>query len=284
MKGSIAMFKFFSVFVLFFSTSLIASVLVKDIGIIGLASHDLFTWNPEQEKNLENGRLDLSTIFDYAEGKRWRKGGHRKNAENAPVWSITKRLVDFYRQQLKFFPKEKARKDTVLLFHGWVKESYERLSGMKFPAKGIDDEVNNTEQAVMRALHDILPGSIEVFRLFPLPLREIKLTHFTYAKFYLSNKELDQVIPYYDGQYDKEYRKILIPFAFKMIDLQEKDREFIETYSSFKQEEMLKELAEVGRQEKTLAQVAFMQFYKSLFQKAICPIGNQWMDQTIPCE
>ena len=45
------------------------SVRVKDIGVIGLSSHDMFTWDRKSEVNLENGRLDLSTIFDYDSGK-----------------------------------------------------------------------------------------------------------------------------------------------------------------------------------------------------------------------
>ena len=83
------------------SSSIQAKVLLKDIGIVGLLSHDLFAWDHKREINTENGRLDLSTIFDYEDGKRWKKGGNPKNGENAPVWSITKRLVNFHKKQLK---------------------------------------------------------------------------------------------------------------------------------------------------------------------------------------
>ena len=77
-----------------------SEVKLRDIGVIGLASHDMFTWDRVNEVNLENGRLDLSTIFDYKNGSRWKKGGNPKNGENSPVWSITKRLVKFYKKEL----------------------------------------------------------------------------------------------------------------------------------------------------------------------------------------
>ena len=44
------------------STSALSAVTVRDIGVFGLYSHDLFQWD-RNEVSLENGRLDLSTIF-----------------------------------------------------------------------------------------------------------------------------------------------------------------------------------------------------------------------------
>mgnify|MGYP003683554949 CR=1 FL=1 len=96
---------------------------VHDIGVLGLYSHDLFAWDRDNEKNTENSRLDLSTIFDWEDGSRINKGGNPKNSENAPVYSITMKLVDYYKDQLKVVEGSKierealARKATVVLFH-----------------------------------------------------------------------------------------------------------------------------------------------------------------------
>ena len=73
------------------------AVQVRDIGVLGLYSHDLFAWDRETESNTENSRLDLSTIFDWDNGARINKGGNPKNSENAPVYTITRNLVNFYK-------------------------------------------------------------------------------------------------------------------------------------------------------------------------------------------
>ena len=61
---------------------------LRDVGVIGLYSHDIFAWDHKKEINTENGRLDLSMIFDYNGGSRWALGGNPKNSENAPVYPV----------------------------------------------------------------------------------------------------------------------------------------------------------------------------------------------------
>jgi hypothetical protein len=162
---------------------------LRDIGIIGLMSHDLFAWDRVKEVNTENGRLDLSTIFDYEGGKRWEEGGNPKNAENAPVYTITLKLVSYYKSQLKLMNAIEARKRTVVYFHKMVKVSFERLSGLPWPTEGRDDLVTNTEQAALRAMHDILPGRA---KLFDGLRKSFDVTNFLNAKIKLSEKELNQ--------------------------------------------------------------------------------------------
>lgn len=264
-----------------------SEVLLKDIGIIGLASHDMFTWDRKNEINLENGRLDLSTIFDYEKGKRWKKGGNPKNGENAPVWSITKRLINFYKIELqknkhKNNKKIVARINTVKEFHAMIKESYIRLSGLDFPAEGLDEKVTNVEQAVFRSLHDILPGRINLYRRYN-PMKSIKLTNFLFAKLYLNTNELNQEIKYFNGDYDEEYKNISIPFSKKKINLKEVDKNFIEKFSNYKQDEMLAELKKVGLKEIKISQVYFIHHLRTLFSKGICSTNNLWMPQNIEC-
>jgi len=266
----------------FMIASAASEVLLKDIGVIGLASHDLFTWDRENEVNTENGRLDLSTIFDYENGSRWEKGGNPKNAENAPVWSITKRLVQFYKSELSINNKTQARINTVKYFHQMIKESYVRLSGLEFPSFAVDENVTNTEQAVLRALHDILPGKAKIYRRF-FPVKEFKLTNFLFAKFYLNEKELNQKIAYFNGDYDQEYKEIKIPFTRRVINLKEVDGAFIEKFSEYNQARMLAELKRVGDGDITISEVYFIHHVKELFQKGLCSKNNKWIQNNLIC-
>lgn len=265
-----------------FGFSAHAKVLLKDIGVIGLASHDLFTWDAQNEVNLENGRFDLSTIFDYENGSRWQKGGNPKNSENAPVYTITMKLVKYYQAQLKTSKdKNISRKRAVSYFLKMIAESYERLIGLPFPSKGINGKVTNTEQATLRAMHDILPGKA---RLIGRKLRsEIVLTQLWSAKTFLNEQELDQEIKYFDGSYDSEYLKIWVPF--KYINLKQVDGEFIKKHSHFSQKDMLAELALVGGGKISIQNLSFNSYLIDLFSKGICHHGNEWIDRDmIPCD
>lgn len=260
-----------------------SEVHLRDIGVIGLASHDMFAWDRKTQLNTENGRLDLSTIFDYEDGKRWKKGGDKKNGENAPVWTITKGLVNFHRNLLKQGDSfEAARKKTVKEFHRQIHVSYKRLSGLEFPKAGINASVTNTEQAAMRGLHDILPGRVKIIRE-NFPLKSFALTSFSLRKFYLNNKELDQKISYFNGDYDQEYQEIRIPFIRKVINLKEVDKKFIEKFSPYSQAAMLDELKQVGEGTLAIYQVSFIHHIFELFQKGICHTDNEWMPKEVPC-
>ena len=261
----------------------VAGPILKDVGIIGLLSHDLFAWDRKNEVNKENGRLDLSTIFDYEDGKRWMKGGDPKNSENSPVWSVTKRIIDFHKTQLKEHNPTTARKLTVKFFHQMIRDSFHRISGMDFPTEAIEEKVNNTEQAALRAMHDILPGRVKFFRGPYFPLKDFSLTNFLFLRLYLNDKELDQKLKSFDGDYDQEYKEIKIPFTNTVINLMEVDRKFIEKFSPYKQSNMLRELKRVGENEITISEIYFIDHIINLFQKGFCSKGNEWMPNELPC-
>ncbi len=242
---------------------------VKDVGVVGLMSHDTFAWDRRNEVNTENGRLDLSTIFDWENGSMVDKGGNPKNAENAPVWSVTKRLVDHYRS---LCPKPKvcveARLATVALFHKMVEESYKRITGEEMPAS-MNGAVDNTEQAVLRSMHDVLPGKIKLFR-FGAQV-DYTLTNAFTAKFYLNDRELAQTLRPFDGDYDAEYKAIQIPFTNVKVDLMKVDREFIEKFSTFRQADMLAELKEVGEGRRDFMGLSFIHHFREMVAKITCP-------------
>lgn len=255
-----------------------AAVLLKDIGIIGLSSHDLFAWDRKNEVNTENGRFDLSTIFDWENGARWKKGGNPKNAENAPVYTVTMILVDHHKAELKKgLSQEDARRSTVKLFHRMIKDSYVRLSGMPFPQDAINHDVNNVEQAALRGMHDILPGRVKLFDR--VGRKELKLTNMLFAKTRLNEKELNQEVPYFDGDYDYEYQNIKIPFTKVTVNLKKVDGEFIEKFSPYKQADMLAELKAVGEGKAKISEVSFMHHLEELYAKGMCSIDNEWMPE-----
>ena len=277
-----------ALFSLFLTTEMMGQVTVRDIGVVGLYSHDLFQWDREQEVSLENGLLDLSTIFDYEDGKRWKRGGNPKNSENAPVYSITMDLVDAYKDFLKnaegsdAMKKEIARKQTVALFKSWVEKSFESITNRKFPSTGINSIVNNDEQAAMRCLHDVLPGRIDLYRRWD-PRKTLKVTDWKFTRTRLNEKELDQTIPYFDGEYAPEYLAIQIPFVNKKINLREADKKFVSRFSEIDFEFAQDQLKEVGLGKMKLQDLSLMPYLVEMAQKSICSDDNPWIDQTIEC-
>jgi len=254
-----------------------SSIYLKDVGVMGFASHDLFEWDAKNERNLENGRLDLSSFFDHAE-KSWKKGGNPKNAQNAAVWSITKHLVKEYKKLLiSGLDEVSARRELTSYYHEMVKESFERFIGLPFPQVGRNEMVTDLEQACMRGLHDILPGKIKLYR--PI-FKEFDLTNALTAKTVLNQKELDQPIPFYDGKYDEAYHNVKIPFTRRVIDLNKIDGDFIKKFSPWTQEDMLADLGRAGRGEIALGDVFFIHHIEELFSKGICPQG---LMPEVPC-
>ncbi|QLY26680.1 hypothetical protein [Bdellovibrio sp. KM01] len=269
-------------FVAFFSSQAFASYNVQDVGVIGLMSHDVFSWDHKKEVNVENGRLDLSTIFDYEGGHRWYLGGNPKNSENAAVYTVAMKLVNHYTQLMsEGLSSLEARQQTVAEFHSMIREFYERALQERFPERALKALPTNMEQAAIRGFHDLLPGRI---KLYGRVRSELKLTSIFTAKTVLNERELAQPLKPFDGDYDPEYKAIKIPFTKVVLNLKEIDRKFIEKYSDFKQADMLAQLAKVGKGEMTVHELSFAAPVRELFRKAMCGEGNRYMSQEMVCE
>ncbi|MCF2859124.1 hypothetical protein L1286_16700 [Pseudoalteromonas sp. SMS1] len=274
---------------------------VVDIGVIGLASHDLFQWNADTRQNEENGRFDLSTIFDFANGSKIYQGGNPKNASNAAVYSVTQNLVSFYAgkkatllMSRRFTDEEAhaiARQQTVAFFMGMVKESYQRFTNARFPNYALAQSVNDDEQGVMRALHDILPGKIYVNR--NLTSEVLVVTDFKLAMNQLSPTEMMQTVTFFDGKYDEEYLHVVIP-GFpdsRIINLKEIDQRFIAEQTNYNLDNMLRELQFYGQFPFFGNLIDFTSFgyhLENLFAKGICNkyadgSPNPWNTITIDC-
>ncbi|WP_413294533.1 hypothetical protein ACLSU7_05370 [Bdellovibrio sp. HCB185ZH] len=269
-------------FAALFGSQAFASYNVQDVGVIGLMSHDVFSWDHKKEVNVENGRLDLSTIFDYEGGHRWYLGGNPKNSENAAVYTVAMKLVNHYTQLLSAGHSSlEARQLTVSEFHQMIREFYERALQEKFPETALKALPTNLEQAAIRGFHDLLPGRI---KLYGRVRNELKLTSVLTAKTVLNERELAQPLKPFDGDYDAEYKAIKIPFTKVVLNLKEIDRKFIEKYSDFKQADMLAQLAKVGKGEMTVHELSFAPPVRELFRKAMCGEGNRYMPQEMVCE
>ncbi|KZN39395.1 hypothetical protein [Pseudoalteromonas luteoviolacea] len=266
-------------------------VRVVDIGVMGLASHDLFQWNADTRENEENGRFDLSTIFDFANGTKIYQGGNPKNSSNAAVYSITQNLVSFYAGKKATLLMSRtvteeqahiiARQQTVEFFMGMVKESYERFTNARFPNYALAQSVTDDEQGVMRALHDILPGKIIVNR--NLTQETLTVTDFKLAMNQLSATEMMQNVKFFDGKYDEEYLHVVIP-GFpdsRIINLKEIDQAFIAEQTDYNLDNMLLELHYYGKFPFFGNLIHFTSFgyhLENLFAKGIC---NKYTDGTV---
>lgn len=250
---------------------------VKDVGVIGLFSHDVFTWNHRTRQNEENGIVDLSTIFDYDNGNKWETGGNPKNSENAPVYSITMDLVDFFKERLEETNYKEARKQTVAHFISLILDSYQRLTGHNFDEIGLLSHVNNTEQAVLRSMHDILPGWINLYRNGKTT--KFKVTNVFQAKTRLNQKELNQPIRSFDGDYDPEYLKIDI--VIRKLNLKKIDKKFIEEFSQYKQADMLAELKNYGEGHVDFFEISFSHHLVELLQKSLCSEKSEWLPERL---
>ena len=248
---------------------------VRDIGVLGLFSHDVFAWDHENEVNSENGVLDLSTIFDYDDGSRWKKGGNPKNEENAPVYTFTMELVEYYLWKSDSMSKEEARKETVKYFIQQVFESYQRLVGAPFDHQPLLGSVTNTEQAVLRGMHDILPGWINLYRNGRI--RPYKVTSFFTRKKRLNEWEMQQGIPHFKGEYDPEYEDINVIFA--RINLKQIDADFIAAFSPYTQQMMLQQLKEFGQGNIAFSELSFGFHFNELIAKSIHPQKSHWLPQ-----
>ena len=276
--------------------SKIEKILVEDVGVMGLASHDLFAWNRKKKENRENGRLDLSTLFDSAKkgnlntssdfwkNSRINQGGNRKNSENAPVYTVTQQLISQYHELLAREQSPSAhsfnriRKQMVQNWHARVETSFTRITGLDWP-EAQEGTVNNQEQAAMRILHDILPG-----RIFRSNGEEFCVTEAKTAKTILDDQELSKKISLYDGRYDPEYQDIEIPLFlfFKLhLNLEAIDATFIQEagLDPLKSKE---ELVRVGQGELGMDKTSFGKYLLSLFAKAQSSINqdgtlNRWI-------
>jgi hypothetical protein len=188
-------------------------VTAEDLGILQLAAHDLFNVDRVKEKDFENGKLDLSTLFiDTANSNKKFDldiisiGGEPRNRENIILRTVASDLgsqyVDLIEQDIK---KQDAKRMIIEIYHEKLATSYYNAFGEDFPDPQ-NGKATLQENLALRTIHDFLPGQILIDGEYEFTLDPI-LNEKT-----LDEIELQQPSSALDGEFDKEFLDIHVCF------------------------------------------------------------------------
>ncbi|HYF12860.1 MAG TPA: hypothetical protein VD928_00980 [Candidatus Paceibacterota bacterium] len=198
-------------------------VTLAQLGWLQLVAHDLFNVNRTTGIDAENGKLDLSTIFDHGEANIV-KGGERRNSENIALFTVTMQVVGDYQKLVSLgIDKKLARKIVVAQFHITLRNVYKSVFGTTMPIAKMG-QVTPTENLAFRTIHDFLPGKIYVNGVLT-PTLDASLKGKT-----LSAVDLEQLSSPLDGKYDDEFRNIVFPGG--SLDLLERDSSFAQQFNT----------------------------------------------------
>ena len=149
-----------------------------DLGILQLAAHDLYNHvnatNPPyfHGSNLEDERLNLSTLLDYGQ-QNIATGGEPRNVENIITFTVASQLGHEYLNYIKqgMTPQE-ARELTVQTFMTELKSAYSETFHEPFPISTVtsDHGAGNNPQfpndadgdLALRTLHSFVPGHMVI--------------------------------------------------------------------------------------------------------------------------
>ena len=204
-------------------------VTLEDLGVLQLVAHDLFNVNRNLEVDFENGKLDLSTLFDHGD-ENIAIGGEFRNRENIMLFTVASEFGEIYLDFLdqKGINEKKAQKMTVELYHQKVQQVYERTFGEPFPSPQ-EGVATMTENLALRTVHDLIPGKIK---------KDGKMTPILDSSLIgkkLSDSELMQLSSQLNGKLDHELRHIDIIIdgvVVLVVDLLEADISFGDQFST----------------------------------------------------
>ena len=145
------------------------TVNLEEIGVLQLAAHDLFNVNRVTEIDIENGKLDLSTLFtDMNTGLPFSlsdvaKGGEPRNRENILLFSVASVIGQNYVDDILIngLSEQVARQNALNAYHAKFNDAYMSAFGESVP-NPINGCVTMTENLAFRTLHDFLPGKIRL--------------------------------------------------------------------------------------------------------------------------
>lgn len=264
-----------------------------DLGVLALALHDLRAQESERDlRNIEDSRLNLSTLFDSVDGRGVLQLGHQKNTFNTISTSVAKYFADYYFDRLQDLEKlhgEKteelkleARRLTVEMFIVHVEHSFERATGLDFPQEPMDGEMSDEETVASLLGHDLLPGVLKVipetgeaqvglmYNVADRSLDEHVLNHF----------ELMQKVNGFDGIYDPAFLSFQRKEDGRQINLQMIDKMVIRMLQpDFPYEAVIQEFAE----RKSLVGTQIAHLWISMMAKGINPtLPNGERDPFMP--
>ena len=204
-------------------------VTLEDLGVLQLVAHDLFNVNRGNGVDSENGKLDLSTLFDHGD-ENIAIGGEFRNRENIMLFTVASEFGEIYLDLLdqKGINAKKARTMTIELYHQKIQQVYEQTFGESFPSPQ-EGVATMTENLALRTVHDLIPGKIKVDGKMT-PVLDSSLIGKK-----LSDSELMQLSSQLNGKLDHELRHIDIVIdgvVVLVIDLLEADISFGEQFST----------------------------------------------------
>lgn len=220
-------------------------VSLGDLGLLQLAAHDFFNVNRHTGEDFENGKLDLSTLFENTITKESfdeatiAAGGEFRNRENIMLFTVASEFGRIYLDFLEDFDEDTAKEKTVVVFHQRLQETYERTFDEPFPDPE-EGEATMTENLALRTVHDFLPGHIKIDGKMTMTLSP------SIHGMTLSDSDLEQLSDKLDGKFDHQFRMIRIfipPDVDIVIDLLELDSNFADQFDTDHTfEELLSEL------------------------------------------
>jgi len=204
-------------------------VTLEDLGVLQLVAHDLFNVNRGLEVDFENGKLDLSTLFDHGD-ENIAIGGEFRNRENIMLFTVASEFGEIYLDFLdqKGINAKKARTMTIELYHQKIQQVYEQTFGESFPSPQ-EGVATMTENLALRTVHDLIPGKIKVDGNMT-PVLDSSLIGKK-----LSDSELMQLSSQLNGKLDHELRHIDIVIdgvVVLVVDLLEADISFGDQFST----------------------------------------------------
>lgn len=209
-------------------------VTAEDLGVLQLAAHDLFNVDRSIPHDFEDGKLNLSTLFDDTiNGGPFNDaiisiGGEPRNRENIMLFTIASQLGEKFVELKEEYGETKAKEITIDLYHKKLSHSYKKTFGENFPDL-MEGDATMQENLALRTIHDFLPGKIKVDKKL-----ESTLDPSLNGK-KLSTNELKQKSSKLDGKFDPEFLDIQICFPpdFAIcinVNLLEADRSFGEQF------------------------------------------------------
>jgi hypothetical protein len=207
-------------------------VTAEDLGILQLAAHDLFNVDRTISFDFENGKLDLSTLFeDTVNGGDFDEltiliGGEPRNRENIMLFTVASDLGLTYVSLRDDGVDESTAKQMVIMeYHERLADTYQKTFSEPFPEL-MEGDATLQENLALRTIHDALPGKIKIGN------KHVSTLDSSLNGVKLNEKELQQKSSKFDGKFDEEFLHIQICFppdfviCIDDLNLLEADRSF----------------------------------------------------------
>lgn len=227
-------------------------ITLQDLGVLQVASHDLYNVNRITGEDTEDETLNLTTLFNYGE-ENIANGGERRNSENPVTHTIAVNLGSFYLDQIaQGTDVETAKELTVAKYMSMIKIAYFHAFHQPFPQPGeegegeggVEESVEENEldgDLALRTLHALLPATIK------LDGNDVSMLDPSIYNRMLSKGELMQLSRPVSDTFDPVFNNITVftPACncFETMDLFERDSTFASQFeTTYTFEELMGEL------------------------------------------